>query len=347
MITPEMLRLYGLETPQKLAVHDTSHGANDLRMVYVLESPEIGKLVIKITRNAFSTPERVRGWVELIEHYNHLGIYCPRILRNRNGEYSAFIDGYLVYAEEYMAHDLASEREDSLNYEPRLYESIGLVAANPAPLVPWNTAFCLFDKFDKTDEYDENLECAIMVRDLYANQIPEYAERVNKLFLEYCHRRERFEPLYRVLPKAVFQGDLNRSNILVNDTGGFAGLIDFNLSGTETILNYAFCESFCALDDGEAEIGLLMDPEALKERDRRTAQNLAWIGKHYQFTDAEREVFNEYYNIVAPFRWTYQGFFMRLLTNRDRYPDGRKYAGLIVDWMEYQATRKDVGDLLP
>ena len=68
MITPEMLRLYGLETPQKLAVHDTSHGANDLRMVYVLNL-QIGKLVIKITRNA-GTPERC-PWVELIEHcYN-------------------------------------------------------------------------------------------------------------------------------------------------------------------------------------------------------------------------------------------------------------------------------------
>ena len=314
MITPEMLRLYGLETPQKLAVHDTSHGANDLRMVYVLESRN-WEARNKDHKECFQHTRTGAGWVELIEHYNHLGIYCPGSYTTETVS-SAFIDGYLVYAEEYMAHDLASEREDSLNYEPRLYESIGLVAANPAPLVPWNTAFCLFDKFDKTDEYDENLECAIMVRDLYANQIPEYAERVNKLFLEYCHRRERFEPLYRVLPKAVFQGDLNRSNILVNDTGDFAGLIDFNLSGTETILNYAFCESFCALDDGEAEIGLLMDPEALKERDRRTAQNLAWIGKHYQFTDAEREVFNEYYNIVAPFRWTYQGFFMRLLTNR-------------------------------
>lgn len=351
MLTPEILKLYGLKTAEPLEIHDSSHGEQDRRLVYVVESPEWGKLAIKVTRNSFTTPERVRGWAELIEHYNKLGIYCPRIVRSRNGDYSAMVGGYLVYAEEYMRYEPANSWGElaagKLQYKPELYKSIGLVAANPAPLVPWHTAFCLYDKFDETDEYDENFECAVKIREIYVSHIHEHADRMNRLFEAYCRRREEFEPVYRSLPKAVFQGDLNSSNVLVTQTGHFAGLIDFNLSGTETILNYAFCESFCSLDGGEGGIALLMDTAALRKRDRRTAQSLAWIGEHYKFTETEREAFNEYYNIVAPFRWTYQGFFMGLLTNRDRYPHGRKYAGLILDWMEYQATRKDVVDLLP
>lgn len=319
-------------------------------MVYIVEFPHMGKLAIKVTKNTFSTPERVKGWAELIEHYNHLGIYCPKIVRNKNGEYCATVDGYLVFAEEYMKYKTVSERDECVTseqkYERKLYESIGLVAANPAPLVPWSTAYCIYDKFDKTDKYDENYECAMAIRDYYSDNIPEHAMRANKLFEEYCRRREKFEPIYRLLPKAVFQGDINESNILITPTGYFKGMIDFNLSGTEIILNYTFCESFCCLDD-DSEIDLLLDTEALKKRDAWTAQRLAWIGKYYKFTDDEREAFTEYYNIVAPFRWPYHSFFLSLLKGGEEYPDGRKYAKLILDWTEYQMTRNDVSSLLP
>ncbi|AUS96227.1 hypothetical protein CDQ84_11910 [Clostridium thermosuccinogenes] len=342
--------LYGSESPKQIALHNSSRGENDIRMTYIVEFPNMDKLAVKVTKNSFTTPERVKGWAELIEHYNNLGIYCPKIVRNKNGEYCSNIDGYLVFAEEYMKYKPAAGRNESLTgdqkYERKLYESIGLVAANPAPLVPWHTAYCIYDKFDITDEYDENYQCAMELRDYYRDNIPEHAMRAQKLFEEYCRRREKFEPIYRLLPKSVFQGDINDSNILVDEAGDFKGMIDFNLSGTETILNYAFCESFCCLED-DSEIDVLLDTEALKKRDAWTAQRLAWIGKHYKFTDEEREAFNEYYNIVAPFRWTYHCFFLSLLKNREKYPEGRKYAGHILDWTEYQMTRSDVSSLLP
>lgn len=132
----------------------------------------------------------------------------------------------------------------------------------------------------------------------------------------------------------------------MDTAGNFIGLIDFNLSGTETILNYAFCESFCYLED-DSEIDLLIDTEALKKRDEWTKQRLTWIGKYYKFTDAEKEAFNEYYNIVAPFRSPYHYLFISVLKNKEKYPEGRKYAGLILDWIEYQMTRDDVSGLLP
>lgn len=91
---------------------------------------------------------------------------------------------------------------------------------------------------------------------------------------------------------------------------------------------------------------MLLDSKELKKRDEWTAQRLAWIGRHYTFTDDEREVFNEYYNIVAPFRWPYHSLFLSILDNREKYPDGREYAGLILDWTEYQMTRKDGSSLL-
>ena len=332
--------------PNQIAVHNSSRGDEDLRLTYIVEFPNSDKYAIKVTKNAFTTHERVKGWAELIEHYNNLGIYCPKIMYNCFGEYSATVDGYLVYAEEHMKFNPVAGVTNEKKYYRKLYESIGLVAASPAPLVPWYTAYCIYDKFDEKEQYDENFECAIKFRDYYCENIPEHAVQAEKLFDEYCRRREKFEPIYRLLPKSVFQGDINNTNILLDSTGDFAGLIDFNLSGTETVLNYAFCESFCSLKD-DSEIDLLLDTEALKRRDVQTAQCLSWIGKNYTFTDNEREAFNAYYNIVAPFRWSYQSFYMSILSNREKYPDGIKYAKCILDWIEYQMTRKDVSGLIP
>lgn len=344
MIPEEIFRLYGSETPNQTALYNSSRGDDDFRMTYIIEFGS-DKIAVKTAKNTFTTPERVKGWAELIQHYNNLGIYCPKIIRNKKGEYSEAVDGYLVYAEEFMKYSTADGGRKS-QYKKKLYESIGLVAANPAPSVPWHTAYSLYDRFDITDTYDENYECAIAFRDCFRDSIPGHAARAEKLFAEYCRRRADLEPAYRLLPRAVFQGDINESNILIDEAGDFIGLIDFNLSGTETVLNYAFCESFYCLDD-DSEIDLLLDIASMKKRDAYTAQRLAWMGKNYKFTDYEKEVFNKYYNTVAPFRWPYHSFFLSLLKDREKYPDGRKYAGQILDWTEYQMTRNDAGSLLP
>lgn len=117
-------------------------------------------------------------------------------------------------------------------------------------------------------------------------------------------------------------------------------------TGTETIPNYAFCESYCYPDD-DFELDLLLDTDAMKKRDDRTKQRLTWIGKRYKFGEIEKEAFNEYYNIVAPFRWFYKSLFLSFLSDKEKYPDGRRYAGLILDWLEYQMTRNDVSVLIP
>ncbi|MBP5729144.1 MAG: phosphotransferase, partial [Clostridia bacterium] len=48
---------------------------------------------------------------------------------------------------------------------------------------------------------------------------------------------DQLKACYRNLPRCVFQGDENFSNILVDENRHFAGFIDFNLAGTEVIVN--------------------------------------------------------------------------------------------------------------
>ncbi len=336
--------LYGDGEPKQLNFIDSSRGDDDLRHTYIVKYPGRLKIAVKVTKNPFTTPERINGWTQLCGHYNNLGIYCPQILQNNEGKYFAEVDGYIVYAEEYMKYKVADNSgrtPESDKYKKGMYESIGLVAANPAPVVPWKTAYCLYNKFAESDLYDENYECALEFYKFFKNNFHEYSERTEKIWKLYNQKREDFEQEYRALPKAVFQGDLNSSNILLTRSGNFKGLIDFNLSGTETILNYVFCEC-CYYLENEDKINTLLDTDELKLRDQKTVCNLAYVGKHYKFTDAEKTAFNNYYNIVMPFRWPYHCFFMKLLRG-----DGRHFAHDVIEWVEYQLTRSDMSDKLP
>lgn len=49
--------------------------------------------------------------------------------------------------------------------------------------------------------------------------------------------REKIRSVYKDLPRCVFQADENLSSVLVDENRHLAGLIDFNLAGTEVIVN--------------------------------------------------------------------------------------------------------------
>ena len=71
--------LYG-DHPVVAAAFDTARGADDYRKLFIVQYADGRKLAVKVTGNSFTTPERVIGWAELTEHYNALGLYCPRIV---------------------------------------------------------------------------------------------------------------------------------------------------------------------------------------------------------------------------------------------------------------------------
>ena len=345
LFTPKISKYYGIDPYNILAVHDSSRGDDDLRYTYILQQNITGdKIALKIAKNCFTTPERVIGWAELAEHYNKLGIYAPRFLKNSTGVYSSSVDGYIVYAEE--CYEGKTEAEIELKDESvrtDVLQSLGLAAANPAPLVPWYTCWCLYDTFDESDLYDENLICAINFVKFIKENLSEYSEQARTIFNKYKTMRTEFEPIYRSLPKTVFQGDLNSTNILITNDGKFKGLCDFNLSGTETILNMLFCECCNCWNWTEKDtVSKLSDISAQYQIDNETAKALAVVGEHYKFTDSEKSAFTTYYNITYPFRWGNYSFYMHHLRE-----SGTQFASDIFTWIERQMSRTNVYELLP
>jgi len=332
-----MLGLYSLGISNIYEVKDTSRDERDKRFAIFAECKKRGKMVVKAAKNSFSTPRRVEGWAELTEHYNKLDIYAPRFLKGVGGQYGAVFNGYCIWAEEFSKFSNNSIL-DEMNSEAKL-KALGRVASNPAPLLPWSSPYSMFDKFcihDKAPEiYDNGLNIMRKIRTEY----PKYAKRAVLIMKEYESRRAEFEPIYKGLPKASFQADLNESNILY-DGEKFAGVMDFNLSGTDAILAYAFYESHYIVEDDEVK-GIKQGQNYLDHIEERTRRNLGFIASVYRFSDAERSAFRTFYNLAVPF-WNYNFEVYREWLKED----GERAVSHILDYIECHMTRDDIGDWL-
>ena len=79
-------------------------GDDDYRKVYIVDDGR-RKLVIKHLSNNFSDRRRIEGWFRLMEEYRKIGLYCPSVVPNLNGEllHCDTLDGrdYYTYAEAY------------------------------------------------------------------------------------------------------------------------------------------------------------------------------------------------------------------------------------------------------
>ena len=217
----------------------------DKRFVFLIKFADAQELAIKVCRNSFTTHERVTGWKMLCKRYSELGIYCPQIIDSLNGRTSETAvvndDEFIVYAEEvkkYKTYEELNLKPDFGIIKPAIVESIGKAAANCTDLLPFPSAFCVYDTFDSTDAVDENYQNAENFCKTVKAHYPEHSEYSDKIWSRFLHNRRMFEPIHRALPKASFQADLNPSNILVDENMNFAGYIDFNLSGTAPVLSY-------------------------------------------------------------------------------------------------------------
>lgn len=327
-----------------LKEEEHSRGEMDRRYIYLLEFTDGARMAIKIYRNSFTDARRVAAWAQLTDKYRSLGIWCPRFLPSLGGNIaeSVLIDGleHIACAEEMIAyptyHDL-EEKPDWFSIKRAAVEAIGKVAAAPDVPMSWPSAFCVFETFQVEDKTDENYEHAQTVTEKIAKDFPQYAGEAREIFAIYERNRQELEPLYSRLPRVSLQGDLNDSNILI-DGGRFAGLIDFNLAGSEVLLSYLLTSEACGYWITDDSIDELMEPDRLGRRDEYLYGNLALIAKHYAFTDFERQHFCLCYNTIYPFSCWMVGHMLDDAKEQNRPECVRT----ILDWLRYQLTRGDI-----
>lgn len=163
------------------------------------------------------------------------------------------------------------------------------IAAKHLDYTEYPSACCLFDTFSPSDETDEVLENAQQWKS-YAQTLPDdFQEQVQRIWKLWIENRNALEPIYRQLPTSVFQADLNSTNILVDDSGKFVGICDFNLSGKEVFLNYLFRE--------------VCDPDFEKEV-MMICRTLKIVSKFYHFSKLEKSTALMLYRCLKPLWFT-------------------------------------------
>ena len=244
-------RFFGAE-PISFETIDTSRGEADFRNTFLITAAGGEKYVLKLAANDFTFPERIRVWQRTVEEYRALGYYCPRIFGDLNGEFPMIeYRGHTcaAYAEEFSKYRSFAERaggDEELDGEPFFEEKWSMtakIAAKKLDYTEYPSAYCLFETFCPGDEMDEVLENALDWKKTAFALPEEYHARAEKIWRVWSENRDRLRGVYHTLPTSVFQADLNPTNLLVSEDGGFAGVCDFNLAGRDVFLNYLMREN--------------------------------------------------------------------------------------------------------
>lgn len=276
---------------------ETSKGENDRRFNYEIN----GDYFLKIT-NSKAINERVLEDISrLIERYNSIGIYAPSLVKIKEENYSLIIEkdkiNYICYLEDKAIYPTFQKYKGiDYNFKKKWLEHLGVLASKfsnydlSESKSMWSIIE-LTDYNDKVDEKEENFE--ELIKALKDNG---FLQTANSLIMKNDETRKIIRNNMKELPRCVYQGDLNPSNILVDANSNFKGLIDFNMFGTEININCFLNETmyFMTIEDFDNLSG-----KEIFFKIKEIQENLlSAITKHYQMNDHEIAMLGHYRKII-------------------------------------------------
>jgi hypothetical protein len=315
----EIIGLFADTQPLECEIKNTSHGEDDFREAVILRwekgvlPAELGdRMVIKLAANGFTDPVHLEMWERLAEEYRRRGYWCPRFLRTRAGEFP-FLEykgrRCLVYGEEFAPFPTADRFDPAVispngrfTYLDDLLRMNAEIAAAHFDFTDLPSGWVLFGIFDPMDTEDEVMEDAHAWL-ACAEKLPEaYQTQVRRIWDRWMKNRAYLQKEYHRLPTSVFQADLNSTNILLDENGSFAGIMDFNIAGRETFLNYLFREVPYIYGKRTSQ----PEPNAAPEDDRlaRICYALNVVKERYTFSEAEKELALPLYRCLCPLWYT-------------------------------------------
>lgn len=301
------LSKYGLQARGEIRLIDTSHGADDIRLNCVIDR----RWVLRFTNAPEMTEKRLSELNRLIDRYVRFGLKCPRFLTDPDGVFFHRWGDLTCYLQAYIDLPTAEGLEPGQR-EAVWQEVLDSVAGfaeryRGVDLIDTMGMYSLFDlaPFDIPEGIDEKQQnFNRLMKALHELGQSPLAQR-----LEARHARVRDElrSVYRDLPRCVFQADENLSNVLVDESNHLAGLIDFNMAGTEVIVN-----QFANLGGGFREA--VTEPIGADARLRYAADSYrAYQGRMlqiYRATELEKRALNGYTWIAWVAGWPKLCFFL-------------------------------------
>lgn len=311
-ILAELAR-FGIENANAIRLIDSTHDANDIRLNYVIDN----RWVLRFCNAPDMTEQRMGDLSRLIERYRAMGLRCPAFIADKHGQYLHPSKELVCYLSEYvdlpLADDVKLDNEERLTRE--IAESVARFAETyrDVDLSETMGMYSLFDlsPFDLANGFDEKQDNFNQLTELLRGT--GQAALAHRLEERHADIRRRLRAVYRALPRCVFQGDENFSNILIDDGQHFAGLIDFNMAGTEVIVNQLANLAGFDYDEAQTEpVGASVRLEyALMFFQARIGSML----QIYHATDMERQALRWYAWIVMVAQWPNFCYFRHAIKN--------------------------------
>lgn len=318
--------LFFNEKPIAFETIDSSRGERDFREVAIVEFEGGEKAVLKITDNDFTFPDKIKMWQKTAQEYLKLGYYCPQIMPDKKGDFPiAEYKGRscVVYAEEYAPYrpveNPSGDNKGEIpvaKYEKDVLIMTARVASKHFSYTDYPSGYCSFGKFCPSDKTDEVLETAEDWKK-YADTLPsEFRPQVQRIWEFWTANRNALKKIYGELPTSVFQGDINPTNLLVDEQGNFVGVFDFNLCGKEVFLNYLFRDTFFG--------GYQKELDEILNR-------LKIVSGYYSFSELEKKSALMLYRCVKPLYY--------VADELKKLGDDREAIAKALDETEYFLTR--------
>lgn len=290
-----LLSPYGVNQFEDFRIIDSSK-PNDYRLNIIVDR----RYVLRIN-DPVITEERLAAIDRLAGRYRQIGVKAPRLFQTADGLYLTKADNHVCYLSEYLDYPTLWEMQDQLTAAQQaavrqsVLASIGHLsqAYSDVDLQPVFSMWSIIDLAPldvEIDEKQDNLNLLVQaLRDAGAGETARRAITFNEA------NRAKIRQVFSDLPRCVIQGDLNGGNILI-ENGQFAGIIDFNMAGTEVNINHFCCETNDGMQEEDFE-----DYSAAEIFDRmqETSRcNLREILAHYTLNETERSVIRNYWNLV-------------------------------------------------
>jgi len=331
----KLLNMYGITAFDNFTMIDSSHGDSDIRHNYIIDK----KYVLRVNSAKVMDEERLKELNVLIARYNDFGYKAPYFLSYSSDKYVVEYKNCYCYLSEYLDYEIADNVKDRCRAE-LIKERVVMVAkfANVykgVELIDTLSMYSLFDlcPYDQLeglgiDEKQDNFNT--LHKDLIDAKEIEFAEKLKTAYETY---RKELKSFYKDLPKCVFQGDENFSNLCVDEQNHIIGLFDFNMSGTEVVANYL---ANIALQGNyfyeEENFGQYTAQEIYTMLINAFEKNTHLIQQYYTFSDLEYYGYKLYVKIAMISGYWNQCAFSEYLKN-EKYKDKVvELLGLIIEY---------------
>ncbi|MDE6107208.1 MAG: phosphotransferase [Oscillospiraceae bacterium] len=298
------LSKFGIDGGTTVKLMDSTREAADIRLNYIIDK----KWVLRFCNAPDMTEKRMGELNRLIGRYRTFGLQCPAFLADSDGQYLHPWEDLVCYLSEYIDLPLARERDGECQDEDQLDNQVSQLVARFAEAyrdVDLSETMGMYSLFDLNpydaqvgmDEKQENFES--LVDTLRKAKEEALAHRLEARHAEV---RRKLKAVYRELPRCVFQGDENLSNVLVDEKQSPVGFIDFNLAGTEVIVNQL--ANLAGFEYGDVEQPYPGGAEARLELGLKGYQErIRPLLKAYHTTEQERQALVWYAWIVMVAQW--------------------------------------------